>query len=179
METVLKTSQNKCVKRFEYCIIIAKSLVTFLNKIIFLDKRRLYCKYAFQKLILKNITKSSVIPRTLRELETSRSSPHKVNNRWGGCGVQDHYDWILNKSLFKEFATFITSERNATSTYSQYNIYNYYCYFIIKSNKKKVILKLFCFYCSFIKNLFNKDILKCSFFIMNVYFINILYDQGF
>ena len=58
---------------------------------------------------------SSVTPRSLRELKTSRSSPHRVNGGWGGrdaldrpivieCVLQrvnfishvEHHDWILN-----------------------------------------------------------------------------------
>ena len=123
--TVLKTRQNKCVKGFEY-----KSLVTFANKTSFLGNMR----SSIVNMLFKCYLSSIVIPRSLRELETPRSSQHKVNGGWGGKGVLDrlivikcvlrglnfiprvkHYDRILAKSLFKELATFVRSEGNATS----------------------------------------------------------------
>ena len=74
-----------------------------------------------------------VTPRSLRELETSRSSSNKLNCGWGvpnqlrviecilrGSSFILHvknHNWILNKSLFNELATFIQSEGDAISAY--------------------------------------------------------------
>ena len=76
------------------------------------------------------------MPRSLRKLETFRSSPHKVIGEWVGWGVLErliviecvlrglsfiphveNHDWILTKSLFKELVTFIWLEGDATSAY--------------------------------------------------------------
>ena len=38
IQTVLKAWQDKCIKGFENCIFIAKSLITFTNKISFIGK---------------------------------------------------------------------------------------------------------------------------------------------
>ena len=74
----------------------------------------------------------SVTPRSIRDLDTSRLSPHEVKGGWDGQGVIDqliviecvlrvlsfiphveHHDWILAKSLFKELATSLNSEGDA------------------------------------------------------------------
>ena len=83
----------------------------------------------FSKVNLSTI----VMPRSLSELEISRSSSHEVNGGWGIlewliviecvlCGLSfillvEHHDWILIKSLLKQLAIFIQSEGDATSAY--------------------------------------------------------------
>ena len=75
--TVLKTRQNKCIKGFNYYIIIAKNFATFANKINFWTGEVAVLRICFFKINLS----SSVISRSLRELDISRTIPHKVNGR--------------------------------------------------------------------------------------------------
>ena len=66
MGTVFKAQQNKYIEHFDYCIIIAKSLVTFVNKTIFWEIEEEISRLCFSKVNLS----SSITPRSLREPET-------------------------------------------------------------------------------------------------------------
>ena len=56
MITLLKARQNKYIEGFEFCIIFAKSLVTFTKKDQFFEKlKKQYCEYAFQKIIYHQV----------------------------------------------------------------------------------------------------------------------------
>ena len=73
---------------------------------------------------------SSIIHWSLRELETSKTNPHKINGRLSGCRDLDrliviNHDercyWNLTKSLFKELTTFLQST-SAYKVVSSYEI---------------------------------------------------------
>ena len=75
-EQYSKQGKINVLKDLNTALFIAKSLVTSSNKPLFLGQwKKQDFEYAFQMLI--------VTPTSLRELETSRSNPHKVNGGWG------------------------------------------------------------------------------------------------